>query len=104
MSAERDQQQGTKFIYSNFYQLYRQGKLQAETAKEDLIKGKVLRAHTTEAPIPAEVQVIHSKTSADWSKWASPRSDVRDHLKQLREIRQRLKFLSDELDEVLKRS
>lgn len=110
MPAERDSSQGTTFIYSNFYQLYRQGKLQAETQKEGLMKGKILRTfRQVETPVPAEVQVIQSKTSADWNRWVQSesthaRTEVRNSMKQLRDLSQRLKFLSEELDELLKRS
>ena len=113
MSAERDNQQGMTFIFSNFYQLYRQGKMDADSKYEPISKGKVLKVHSiTETPIPAEVRVIESKQADQWSKWAhhqepsaaSKLHGMREHLRSLREAKQRLKFLTQELDEILKRS
>lgn len=104
MSAERDNQQGMTFIFSNFYQLYRQGKIDADSKHEPVAKGKVLKAHSvTETPVPAEVRVMDSHQTQEWSKWANHKN-VREHLRSLREAKQRLKFLTQELDEMLKRS
>lgn len=114
MSAERDNQQGMTFIYSNFYQLYRKAKIEKE-AKDaaKALTGKVLKTHSvTETPVPAEVRVISSQQTDAWSQWAKNKNveqasklhNVREHLKSLREAKARLKFLSEELEEILKRS
>ncbi|MBS1958901.1 MAG: hypothetical protein JST80_05465 [Bdellovibrionales bacterium] len=114
MSAERDNQQGMTFIYSNFYQLYRKAKIEKEAhAAAKALTGKVLKtAAITETPVPAEVRVINSQQTDAWAQWAKNKNvgqasklhNVREHLKQLREAKSRLKFLSDELEEILKRS
>ena len=112
MSAERDQQQGMTFIYSNFYQLYRQGKFDG-SKHEVLAKGKILKVLShTETPVPAEVHVINSQQTEEWSNWAHQKGSksgsrfhgMREHLRSLREAKNKLKFLSEELDEILKRS
>jgi hypothetical protein len=114
MSAERDNQQGMTFIYSNFYQLYRQGKIEADSRHEPVAKGKILKVHSrTETPVPAQVCVASQEQTAEWAQWAAGRDSsteaskingVREHLRSLREAKARLKFLTQELDEILKRS
>jgi hypothetical protein len=124
MAAERDTQQGMTFIYSNFYQLYRQGKLQASNvASANPVKGQILQTrHHVDTPVPAEVSVVNSQQEQEYAQFVSRSSKastshtrtgtetnavtqgLREHLRSLREIRQRLKFLTNELDELLKRS
>jgi hypothetical protein len=108
MSAIKDPQQATTFIYSNFYQLYRKGKLDKLQQKE-LASGVVLKSRSvTETPGVAEVRVVNSQQAEDLSKWthAQPnegKKDMAAHLKSLRDARKRLMFLMSELDELLKR-
>lgn len=107
MSAFKDSQQNITFVYSNFYHLYRKGKLQAEAQKE-LAKGLVLKSHSvTETPSVAEVRVVNSRQSEEiqrWSTQSSSKKDMASNLRSLRDARKRLNFLMSELDELLKRS
>ena len=99
MPAERDPQQGMTFIYSNFYQLYRQGKLQAKNPSPDLAKGIVLQ--------PVEVKTLNPSTTSDFKKWSHHEDEVKknlvSHVRSLRETRKRLTFLMAEVDAILKR-
>lgn len=108
MSAVRDNSQKTTFIYSNFYHLYRKSKLEAQSKKE-LAKGVVLKSNSfTETPAPAQVTVA-SPNSEELSSWThfemeSAKREITRHLRVLRESKKRLKFLMQEMDELLKRS
>lgn len=95
MPAVRDQQQATKFIYTNFYELYRKSKLEAEAGRE-LAKGFVL--HTS----AAEVRVVSPEQVEGLQQWSHHK--VSHSLRSLRESRKRLKFLMTEIDDILKHS
>ena len=109
MSAVRDTSQNTTFIFSNFYHLYRKGKLQAQ-AKNELAKGVVLKSRSvTEMPPDASAKVAHQPQSEDLSHWThfemeSAKREVAHHLRTLRESKKRLNFLMQEIDDLLKRS
>ncbi len=98
MSASKDPNQ-TTFIYNNFYQLYRQSKL-AQLPKDELSKGVVLktRAHT-ELPASATVRVISNEQQHSLHEWTH--ASLRANYRQLRESRKKLKFLLEEVQEVL---
>ncbi len=102
MSAMRDSAQGTTFIYTNFYNLYRKTKLEAESQKE-LAKGLVLKSHSiTENPSVAEVRVVSPEQMEQLSHWSH--SNVNSNFRSLRESRKRLNFLMSEIDEILKKA
>lgn len=108
MSAIKDPTQNTTFIYSNFYQIYRKGKMQSQQQQE-LAKGIVLKSHSViETPAVAEVRVVSSKQTEELSQWAGNASegkkDMAAHLRTLRDARKRLNFLMNEMEELLKRS
>jgi len=106
MSAVKDPQQATTFIYTNFYNLYRKSKIEAEANKE-VVKGLVLKSHSvtqhpTFNPSVAEVRVVSSHQMEQLSHWSH--SNMSTHLRSLNESRKRLKFLMAEIDDLLKRS
>ena len=108
MSATKDQNAGLTFNYSNFYHLYRNGKLQQE--QERLAKGMVLKTHgLTQNPMHAEVRistVSNTEALTSWSQCKTenhPKNELANSIKSLREARKRLNFLMSELDDLLKR-
>jgi hypothetical protein len=98
MSAVRDQNQNTTFIFSNFYHIYRKSKLEAQL-KNELAKGVVLKS--SELSTAKEVEEFsiwsHGETQAGKREMAS-------HLRSLREARKRLHYMMQELDSILKQS
>ncbi len=109
MSAIKDPSQNTTFIFSNFYHLYRKGKI-ASQPKADLVKGVVLKPAVVQN-IEKEVEVkvsapAQSEEIANWSHFEmeSAKRQVAHHLRSLRESKRRLSFLMQEIDEILKRS
>ncbi len=110
MSAVKDPQQGLTFNYSNFYHLYRNGKLQQAESERTLAKGIVLKSHShTEIPSVAQAQVVTTAQTVELTAWASganhsaAKHDLAKSLKDLREAHKRLDFLMSEIDEILKR-
>ena len=108
MSAVKDSQQNVTFVYSNFYQIYRKGKVQVEAQKE-LAKGVVLKSHSVvETPAVAEVRVVSSQQTEELRQWSTneteSKKDMAANLRQLRDARKRLNFLMSEMEELLKRS
>jgi hypothetical protein len=102
MSAVRDSAQGTTFIYTNFYNLYRKSKLDA-VAKKELASGLILKSHSiTENPTAAEVKVVSPQQMEQLSHWSH--SNVNSSYRALRESRKRLNFLMSEIDEILKKA
>ena len=102
MSAVRDSAQATTFIYTNFYNLYRNTKLAAES-KNELAKGLVLKSHSiTENPTVAEVKVVSPQQMEQLSHWSH--SNINSSFRSLRESRKRLNFLMTEIDEILKKA
>jgi len=110
MSAVKDPAQATTFIYSNFYQLYRKSKLEAQDHHET-VKGLVLKTHSiTKNPgfttLPtasvAEVRVISPHQMEQLSHWSH--AGMSSHLRSLNESRKRLKYLMAEIDDLLKKS
>lgn len=100
MSAVRDPNQNTTFIYSNFYHLYK---------KNNLAKGVVLKSTLPEEKIETSpVRVISENDTKDFARWCtgestSKESSPLDSLKSLREARKRLHYLVQEIDDLLKR-
>jgi hypothetical protein len=109
MSATRDTETHSKFIFSNFYHLYLQSKAAKAADSADHLKGAVLRAgRVTEAPVPAQVTVISSHEQESLKKWAThetseSRTSMAEQIKTLRNARKRLNFLMSEIDDILKR-
>jgi hypothetical protein len=109
MSAAKDPNQNTTFIYSNFYHLYRKGKL-ANQAKEELARGVVLKSNSIiETPKPAEVHVVSSHQTEALSAWThaethSAKKELAEHLLTLRDARKKLSFMMQEIDELLRRA
>ncbi len=108
MSAIKDPQRNLTFVYSNFYQIYRNGKLKA-AAQGELTQGIVLKTHSlTETPSIAEIRVISSQQTEELTQWSHAKDEgkkeMANHLLTLREARKRLTFWMTELDELLKRS
>jgi hypothetical protein len=110
MSATRDAEQHTKFIFSNFYHLYLQSKAAKAGAPADLASGIVLRTRSvTETPAPAQVHVVSSHGNESLKKWVnsseqkSGRESLASQIHSLRTARKRLNFLMEEIDEILKR-
>ena len=106
MSATKDQNAALTFNYSNFYHLYRNGKLQ----QEQIAKGMVLKANgLTQNPLQVEVRistVSNTEALTSWSQCKTenhPKNELANSIKSLREARKRLTFLMSELDDLLKR-
>jgi hypothetical protein len=102
MSAVKDQNQSTTFIYTNFYNLYRKSKLES-LSKEELAKGLILksRAHT-EAPSIGQARVITTEQQQHLQDWT--RHSLNSSFRSLRESRKRLQFLMTEIDEILSKT
>ena len=112
MSAIKDPEQATTFIYSNFYQLYRTEKLKEKLEKlkqKEVASGVVLKSRSiTEAPSLAEVSVVSAEQADEFRKWAheqtsTGKKDMATHLKSVREARKRRVYLMNELNELLNR-
>ena len=113
MSAERDSQRGSTFIYSNLYQIYRQGKLdemkrQALQAHEEpLTKGLVLKTGETAPAMSEAPQELTSENEESLKQWMRGNSEhtktLSSDLRQLKDARKRLLFLMGELDQLLQR-
>ena len=109
MSATRDTEQNTKFIFSNFYHLYLQSKAAKTGTPSDPATGIVLRTRSlTETPAPAQVHVVSSHGNESLKKWvnsevASGRDSLALQIQNLRTARKRLSYLMQEIDEILKR-
>jgi hypothetical protein len=109
MSATRDTEQNTKFIFSNFYHLYLQSKAAKAGMASDPVSGMVLRTRSvTETPIPAQVHVASSHGNESLKKWVNSeveggRSSLALQISNLRTARKRLSFLMEEIDDILKR-
>jgi hypothetical protein len=110
MSATRDPEQHTKFIFSNFYHLYLQSKAaQSVQPKSEALTGMVLRKGSiTETPTPAKVHVVSSHASESVKNWVTTetqngRASLVNQIQTLRDARKRLNFLMQEIDEILKR-
>ena len=103
MSAMKDSNQAPTFIYTNFYNLYRKSKFESDTQPE-LLTGVVLTtAHTQSfAPTVAEVRVVSHHQMEQLSQWSH--SNLSSHFRSLNESRKRLKFLTSEIDDILKKS
>jgi hypothetical protein len=100
MSATRDQNQATTFIYSNFYELYRNQKgLKTETS---VTSGVLLKAGTVRS-----VTAEDAKALGSWSRAEDlhhGKKSLAQQLAELRQARKRLSFLLNEMDELLKKA
>ena len=109
MSASRDTEQNTKFIFSNFYHLYLQSKAAKTGTASDPATGIVLRTRShTETPALAQVHVVSSHGNDSLKKWANSeesfgRNALALQIQTLRNTRKRLNYLMEEIDEILKR-
>jgi hypothetical protein len=109
MSATRDTEQNTKFVFSNFYHLYLQSKAAKASLPSDPAKGIVLRSRSiTETPAMAQVHVVSSHGHESLKKWVNTdasqgRASMAAQIQNLRNARKRLNYLMQEIDEILKR-
>jgi hypothetical protein len=110
MSAERGSSSGTTFVFSNFYQIYRQAKLQ-EASTQELAKALVLKpgmrtVEREDVPSLAQARVVSSEQSQGLKQWCE-RSEAKKELAQslrvLRDSSKRLAYLMAEVDLILKR-
>jgi len=106
MSAVKDPQQATTFIYTNFYHLYRKSKIEA-ASNQEMVKGLVLKSHSITQnpafnPSVSEVRVVSPQQMEQLSHWSH--TNMSTHLRSLNESRKRLKFLMSEIDDILKKS
>ena len=97
MSAVSDSQQGISFIYTNFYDHYK---------NLSSARGVVLK--TESVPTLAEVSVVTSEQQQDLSSWvhqtkSEGKKDLALHLRELREARKRFTYLLAEVEDLLKR-
>ena len=102
MSAVKDPNQKTTFIYSNFYHIYRKGRLTSGAPSAELTKGVVLN------PEPVSVRVVSQEEQEGIQSWVSGevqngKKALADRLHSLRDASKRLKFLMTEVDEILKK-
>lgn len=109
MSAVKDPNQKTTFIYSNFYHIYRKGKVASDVQKmNESAKGVVLKSSSPALPQPAEVRVVNHEESEGLKAWTSSevhdgKKSMAEQLNSLRDASKRLKFLMTEVDEILKK-
>jgi hypothetical protein len=114
MSAERDQSQKFKFVYSNLYQLYQKGKVAAKNAP-GVVSGTVIKAGAKVQPLarPYEgrdfsqekrinLQRVHEMRESAPEKKAV--ASLRQNLSELENIQNRLRFMLQELEDLTKHS
>jgi hypothetical protein len=103
MSAARDDNQSSTFIYTNFYHLYLKSKAGSQSQNESgLAKGMVLKTRSiTETPSVAEVRVISPEQLEQLQHWTH--SSLNSNYRALRDSRKKLKYLMGEIEEILKR-
>lgn len=134
MSASRDQSQKFTFVYQNLYQIYRQGKAAAkaaevkapETAKSEsddnrgIETAKIIKAEDLHANAqPFGVRVVKHEPPRLLGKRiesnqlndaalhparAQAIDGLRDNLKTLQGLHERLRFMLKELEELTKKS
>jgi hypothetical protein len=126
MSATRDKSQKTTFVYSNLYQLYRRGKeaaqkadtsqssfvdlgLTAERAPEShVLKARDLRSDSTvkietyKAPELIGKRVQNPLVKATQQAQDTAIQSLKDNLKNLNDLHSRLRFMLQELEELVK--
>ncbi len=129
MSATRDKSQKTTFVYSNLYQLYRRGKEAAKSAEvppqasfvdlrdsetgERRPEGHVLKAQDLRENSSVKVQeyrapeLIGKRIQNPLLKSARDVQDgaiqsLKDNLKNLNDLHARLRFMLQELEELVK--
>ena len=119
MSATRYNSQKIAFVYSNLYQIYRQGKETA--AQSPVLKAQDLRADSVqaEAPVAAvkispyspmeligkRVQKPEALKVAEGIQSASspsPIEGLKNNLKTLNDLHSRLRFMLKELEDLVK--
>jgi len=100
MSATRDQNQATTFLYSNFYDLYRNQK--GPKTESSVTSGILLKTGSVRSVSPEE-----SKALGSWSRAEDlqhGKKSLAQQLSDLRQARKRLSFLMNEMDELLKKA
>ena len=100
MSATRDQNQATTFIYSSFYDLYRNQK--GLKADHSVTSGVLLKTGSVRT-----VSAEDSKAIGSWSRAEDlhhGKKSLAVQLSELRQARKRLSFLMNEMDELLKKA
>jgi hypothetical protein len=132
MSASRDKSQKTAFVYSNLYQLYRKGQEAAKTAepvvdlKKDVFQlpgtlpseKNVLKSHDLKAEAAPAVsayqppsllakRIVEKPQALQQAQAAMPAQSaaiqsLKDNLKTLNDLHSRLKFMLEELQELVK--
>jgi hypothetical protein len=102
MSAVKDQSQHGTFLYTNFYNLYQKSKLDSH-AKNELATGVLLKSRMhTAMPESVEARVISEEQQQDLKKWTT--LSMRSNYRTLNESRKKLKYLLNELEEILAKS
>ena len=104
MSATRDKSQKVTFVFSNFYNLYKKGKTAAHAANP------VLKAQELSAPFA--IPAVREHRPAEFIGKRIPKPPVlqpttaivtlRENLKSLTELHSRLKFMLQELEDLVK--
>ena len=102
MSAVKDQSQHGTFLYTNFYNLYQKSKLESQS-KNELTTGVLLKSRIhTAMPVSVEARVISEEQQQNLKNWAT--LSMRSNYRTLNESRKKLKYLLNELEEVLAKS
>ena len=115
MSATRDKSQKITFVFSNFYHLYKKGKDAAMSADlpEVPASERVLKAGDARAELAKPLAVdLREHRPAEFIGKRVPKPPVlppstaivslRENLKQLTDLHSRLRFMLNELEELVK--
>jgi hypothetical protein len=116
MSANRDKNQRVTFVYSNLYQIYKSGKEAAQAAdplpglpvSSTVLKTENLKAGVEIRPYePVELigKRIQKKEIPALAPAKAPDATVqglKDNLKALNDLHQRLRFMLQELEDLVK--
>jgi hypothetical protein len=127
MSASRDKSQKTAFVYSNLYQLYRKGKEAAVNSNPDIFQlpnpagtlaseKNVLKSGDLKAEAAPTVSAYQPPSlltkrivekpkalqQAQMPAQSAAIQSLKDNLKTLNDLHSRLKFMLEELQELVK--
>ena len=102
MSATKDSQHGISFIYTNFYDHYKN----LSQTKGIVLKSSLAPSHS--APTPAQVSIVSFEQQQSLDSWvqqskSTSKQNLAQDLRELRESRKRFAYLLAEIEDMLKR-
>lgn len=109
MSATRDKSQKVAFVYTNFYELYRNGLTNKENnteSEQDALKGvvrnKILKADSDLTKLNVKAFAPVEFKSLPKTNRAQALDDLKSNLGQLSQLHSKLKFMLKEIEELVK--